>query len=267
MKCKICNKCNKRIFNAIILNKYDVEYFYCDSCGFLQIQEPYWLREAYKSPIIVTDTGIIKRNFSFSRISSSVIFFFFNKKEKFLDFAGGYGILTRIMRDTGFDFYWYDKYCDNLFARGYEFENLKNKKIELITSFECFEHFVDPIQEIEEMLEISSNIFFSTLLLPNFVPNPDNWWYYGFENGQHISFYSLRTLNIIASKYNLFLYSDGHNFHLITNKKISSIAFKALTKLSYHGLFFFIKYFLTSKTFDDFNYQKEVYKYNIKSER
>lgn len=51
MTCKICGKENKFIFKAKILKKYDVSYFHCENCGFLQTEEPHWLSEAYKSPI------------------------------------------------------------------------------------------------------------------------------------------------------------------------------------------------------------------------
>ncbi len=50
-------------------------------------------------------------------------------------------MFTRLMRDYGFDFLHYDKHTQNLFARGFEFHD---EKIEAITCFECFEHFVNP---------------------------------------------------------------------------------------------------------------------------
>jgi 2-polyprenyl-3-methyl-5-hydroxy-6-metoxy-1,4-benzoquinol methylase len=81
-----------------------------------------------------------------------------------LDFGGGHGILTRLMRDYGFDFYHYDKYAENLFACG--FEGGLNERYNVITSFENFEHFVSPMDEIEKLLSITDTIYFTTLLLP-----------------------------------------------------------------------------------------------------
>jgi len=125
------------------------------------------------------------------------------------------------MRDIGFDFYWNDKYTQNIFARGFEGGLLDN--YEAITTFESFEHFVEPIKEIENMLLISKNIIFTTELLPSpVVPYPDKWWYYGLEHGQHISFYSEKTLNYIAKKYNLFLYKVG-SIHLLHKKDFPCI--------------------------------------------
>ncbi len=256
MKCKICLTENKVIFSSKILYKYDIEYFHCKNCGFLQTEEPYWLDEAYEESINVSDTGILARNLYLSDISSLIIYFFFDKSKKYLDFAGGYGILTRLMRDIGFDFYWYDKYSENLVARGFE-QDEKSMEVELITIFEAFEHFTEPISEIENMLNISKNILFSTELLPSIIPKPHEWWYYGLEHGQHISFYSLETLEYIAKKYNLNLYSNGHNIHLFTEKDLNRYCFQRLfqnnqgrqlvsfVKGSIINKIFFKKYFRT----------------------
>jgi hypothetical protein len=101
-----------------------------------------------------------------------------------MDFGGGHGIFTRIMRDCGFDFYHYDKYAENLFAAGFE-ANL-GQKYNLITSFENFEHFVNPIEEIEKLIKMSDTLYFSTSLIPSAYPSIKDWWYYSPNTGQHI---------------------------------------------------------------------------------
>lgn len=53
-----------------------------------------------------------------------------------------------MMRDLGFDFYWDDKYTQNIFANGFEYSDDKN--YEVLTSFESFEHFVNPLSEIKK---------------------------------------------------------------------------------------------------------------------
>lgn len=55
MKCKICDNKTYNIFSAKILNKNNIKYYYCDYCGFLQTEEPYWLKEAYNNSISITD--------------------------------------------------------------------------------------------------------------------------------------------------------------------------------------------------------------------
>ncbi len=248
MKCKICQSQSIKKFEAVILKKYEVKYYLCSHCGFLQTEEPYWLEEAYTETINLSDTGIMHRNIRLSKISSVLIYFLFNKTAKYVDFAGGYGIFTRLMRDIGFDFYWHDPYTANLFARG--FESHEQKYISLVTAFEAFEHFVEPLNEIRKMLDISNNIFFTTQLLPNPIPEPKQWWYYGLEHGQHISFYSLKTLKYIAQKYGVNLYSFS-GLHLLSEKKRNPLIYKALIIGSLFGLFPYIKANMKSKMFAD----------------
>jgi hypothetical protein len=254
MKCKICDNKTYNIFSAKILNKNNIKYYYCDYCGFLQTEEPFWLKEAYINSISIADTGIMARNIGSSKITAVILYFLFKKFGKFLDYGGGYGTFTRLMRDIGFDFYWYDPQSTNLFARGFEIKS-KNCKSELVTAFEVFEHFAEPIKEIESMMQFSDNILFSTELLPSTLPKPGEWWYYALESGQHISFYSYRTLKYVAQRYNINLYSNYKNIHLLTkNRKINNKIFNFLLKFQRFGLFFYTKKKMKSLTFSDMNY-------------
>lgn len=254
INCKICNSHSKFIFKAKLLKKYDVSYFQCSSCGFVQTETPYWLEEAYSNPMNLTDTGIMLRNNSSSKIVTSLIFLFFDRKKKMLDYAGGYGVFTRLMRDIGFDFYWTDPYTKNLLSRG--FENNQNHEYGLVTTFECFEHLENPIVEIEKILKISKNVVFSTVLIPEPTPNPDYWWYYGLEHGQHIAFYTKKGLTFIANKYNINYYNIG-NIHFFSEKKITyfgSVFFKF--KYAKHILFllyYFFLLFIKPRTVSDMN--------------
>lgn len=248
MICKICNQKNKSIFASIILNKYDIKYYYCEYCGFLQTEEPYWLDEAYSESINVSDTGYMQRNLQLSQKLTILLSLFFGKNTKYLDYAGGYGVFVRIMRDIGFDFYWDDKFTTNLFSRGFKYDS--KTKIEAVTTFESFEHFVNPIEEIEKLLTISNNIIFSTEILPNPIPNPENWWYYGLDHGQHISFYSEKTFDFIAKKYGLYYLNLGA-FHVFSKRKIP-FHIRYLLKFSKVGLHKILQKKLKSKTWEDY---------------
>lgn len=65
------------------MNKYKIDYFYCEHCGFLQTESPYWLKETYKLPMALSDIGILSRNINLSKITSIIIYFLFNRKEDF----------------------------------------------------------------------------------------------------------------------------------------------------------------------------------------
>ena len=150
----------------------------------------------------------------------------------FLDYGGGYGVFVRLMRDIGFDFYWQDKHTENLFAKGFEFRESDQNPVELLTCFETFEHFVEPAIELENLLNISQNILLSTEFIPDPVPSPDEWWYYGSEHGQHIGFFQKKTFEYLANKHSLYFYTNGQNIHLFTKKRLLKPAFKWLTKAS-----------------------------------
>jgi hypothetical protein len=165
----------------------------------------------------------MQRNLWFSKLTSLILFHFYDPTKPFIDYAAGYGIFVRLMRDYGFSFYWEDKYCKNLVALGFE-KPSDIKTYEAVTAFEVFEHFEDPLTEINEIMKLSNTIIFSTEL---FKPSSldEDWWYFSPHHGQHIGFYSEKTLLTIADKLNLNFCTNGSNFHLFTPKKISMKAF------------------------------------------
>lgn len=229
MLCKLCNHATEKKFEAVILYKYNTSYFACPACGFVQTGEPVWLEEAYKDAINSCDTGILSRNILLRESVSTILYYFFdqNQNASYLDYAGGYGIFTRLMRDIGFDFYWCDKYSKNIFAQGFEYDN--KQPIKLVTAFEVLEHLVDPLVDLENMLSISRNILFTTILIPEPVPAPHEWWYYGVEHGQHISFYTRTTLGKIAQTFGLHYHAFGE-LHLMTEKIISPLKLMLIRK-------------------------------------
>jgi len=221
--CKICGNIATVKFNAKILNKYDVSFYKCGFCEFIQTDDPYWLDEAYHSATNGLDTGYIQRN----EINREVVSNFItkvspiiNSEGKFLDYGGGYGIFTRMMRDKGFDFYLYDEYAENIFAKHFYINDICNQKVEMLTAFEVFEHLPEPIDEVKKMLSYSDTIFFTTELQPQGkdITNVDDWWYFAPDGGQHISFFTHKALEIIAKKFNLNFYTNNHQFHILTRK-------------------------------------------------
>jgi hypothetical protein len=218
MNCRICNHETNKAFTTKIMDKYDVTYYTCPNCEFLQTEKPYWLDEAYKLPINLTDTGILYRNYAYAKFTSAVISSLLDVEATYLDFAGGYGIFTRIMRDMGYDYLWDDQFTPNLIARGFEYKQ-EMGKVEAMTTFETFEHFVNPIEEMERMLKISDTIIFSTNLALAPVP-PMDWWYYTFEHGQHVAFYREKTMNYLADQFGLHYYTNGGDFHMFTKREL-----------------------------------------------
>lgn len=248
-KCTLCSSPTNFVFDRIILNQYNVSYFYCDNCGLLQTEQPYWLDEAYGNAIADGDTGLVYRNINTSWKLASILFFLFEKDGKYLDLAGGYGMLTRLMRDLGFDFYWSDIYCQNILAKGFELANTE-PPFNAIAAFEVLEHVHNPLEFIKESLARAqaSTIIFSTELFSGTPPDPSQWEYYAFEEGQHISFYQIQTLKFIADKLSLNFYSHGH-FHILTDRQFPTQIGWKLTTSPVSLLFgFYVKLMMKSRS-------------------
>jgi hypothetical protein len=227
--CLICGNKRELSFTETVLKKYKVNYFYCAKCGLLQTEQPYWLEDAYNTAISNTDTGLVQRNLYNSQVLSCLLYFLIGKNGKYCDVAGGYGMLTRLMRDVGFDFYWTDKYCKNLLSSGFEADKTE-PPFNAITAFEVLEHIYDPIAFLKESLSLfkTGTIIFSTQLFKIAPPRTDEWWYYSFESGQHISFYQERTLKFISYSLGTNFYTSN-NFHMMSNRHIGRCAFRLLT--------------------------------------
>ena len=207
-----------------MLGKYDVTFYQCPRCRFIQSEEPYWLAESYGSSDQPSDIGLVARNLQLGTYVESVLRVLF-RGACVLDYGAGSGLLVRMMRDRGLDFWWQDRYVANEFARGCAREDC-SKSFDLITAFEVFEHLEDPLSDIAAMLDMAPNIFFSTQLVPQDNPGPGEWWYYAPASGRHISIFSQEALDIVAKNFGLHLCSDGAGYHLLTREPRSQWLFK-----------------------------------------
>ena len=225
MKCNICQSKTRFLFTAKVLKTHDVSYFKCEECGFAQTEAPYWLEEAYKDPVSIYDVGMVQRGLLWKPALERLIKTYFDSNAQFIDYGGGTGLLVRLMRDAGFDYYNYDPYSKNLFARGFDIENClkRGEKFELLTAFEVFEHVEFPLQSVKTMFTLSDSILFTTLLQPTDEQqlSPEKWSYFATFTGQHISFYTLDSLRKVASEFGCNLYSDGEDVHLLSFKKMN----------------------------------------------
>jgi hypothetical protein len=227
-QCAVCDAPNAVFADGTILGRHRTTYYRCSNCGFIQTGPPTWLPEAYSDAITSSDIGMLGRNNRQARLVTALIWGFFQPEGRFLDYGGGYGILVRLMRDKGFDFHRYDRYCSNLFAQGFDVSGPEQGPFELVTAFELLEHVHDPLSEIENLLRYSDSIFFTTELLSEPPPRPDGWWYYGQEHGQHLSFYTLHSLSLLAERFGLHLYSARGTYHLLTKREISPFLFRSV---------------------------------------
>lgn len=126
-----------------------------------------------------------------------------------LDFGCGPGpVLADLLRDKMLNVDQYDPYF-------FPEKVFKNKKYDLITSTEVFEHFSNPIKEMELL---TSHLKEGSYLavMTSFHPGPEefvDWWYKW--DPTHIVFYNENTFSQIASKFGLeIIYTDREKYIL-----------------------------------------------------
>ncbi len=255
LKCRLCNKSSILLFKKKILKKYIVSYFRCEYCGSVQTENPYWLKEAYKDWLTKFDTGI------FSRVSNNFLVSFLLCKifnlTNIIDYGGGDGLFTRILRDYNFNCYNYDFYSKSVYAKNFTKPNFK--KADMLTSFEAVEHFSNPQKEFSKMFRFKPNVVLITTKL--FNGQKKNWDYFEYETGQHIFFYTKKALGLIAKKfnYNTVYLEYGYILFYSKKNKLSNFSIFMLKNILIRKKFFsFIKIFVM--LFNSNGYEKDYKK-------
>jgi len=221
VKCKICEAEANLFFRGNILQKYEIDYYRCPCCDFIQTEHPFWLKEAYADAIADSDIGVLFRTIELSDFAEKVLHSFYPTSRHYLDYGGGYGLFVRRMRDKGFDFYWDDPYCKNIFAKHFCLANAPVDRFDVVTSFEVFEHLSEPLDEIVKMFAKGDSLVFSTVLAPQTKEEFAEWWYRSSLTGQHIAFYSTKTLEHIAGLFHKKLYSYQEKVHIFSALEIN----------------------------------------------
>jgi hypothetical protein len=223
MICNICGTATHLAFSATVLGKHVAEFHQCPGCAFLFAIQPHWLDEAYSSAIAAADTGLVGRNTMIADKIASVLYWATPSqgRGRYLDAAGGYGMLTRLMRDNGFDFYWSDKHCQNLLANQFEYQPSLGA-CDAVTAIEVMEHLVDPVGFIDDTLKLADSgmLIFTTELYEGPVPKPQDWWYYTFATGQHIAFFKRQTVEAIASRLGMH-FSSANGLHVLSRQAVN----------------------------------------------
>lgn len=219
--CPICGAAMREAFRATLLHRHEGIYDHCDACGFLRVRAPHWLEEAYSDVIAVTDTGLMWRNRVIARQLASLFTALGHAPaDRYLDYAGGYGVLTRLMRDAGYDFHWSDPYCQNLMATGFNYK-ADCGPCRAVTAFEVLEHVERPREFVETALSAGAadTLVFTTELYSGGPPHPADWRYYSPETGQHIAFFRRDTLARLADALGMNFHTS-HGLHIFSRRPL-----------------------------------------------
>jgi hypothetical protein len=182
----------------------------------MYFSDPSWLEQAFTSRLTDPDVGALDRNLIVADFLSVLIPSLRLTDGSFVDWGAGYGILSRLMRDRGFDFRNHETFAEPIFYSP-RFDK-DDRKVDLIVLSEVALHFDKPVYEFEQLARISGHIFFTAVVPPRDI-SPD-WWYLMPATGLHVAFYSIESLEALASRLDMKLTSDGKFFHILHREPI-----------------------------------------------
>lgn len=224
VECRLCAGALHKTFNQTILQKYEVEYFRCEACHSLQTEPPYWLDEAYGDKNLSSlDTGAAQRNIHNLAASWAIAKLF--GVTHAMDIGGGDGLLCRLLRDYEINCYVNDKYASPVYAQGFTVADYTTP--DMVLGFEVLEHFATPAGDIEAIFKYQSRVILLSTEI--YTEQQRDWWYLVPDSGQHIFFYSRRSLELLAEKYNYVVIVSG-GFILFVRSDVSAIK-KVFAKL------------------------------------
>jgi len=254
--CRFCFSDVKYFSTATVL-RYQGEYYKCLNCSSLQITNAFWLEEAHTNAISKLDTGLAARCVSAGNMIGTILALEGLRFSRGVDWAGGTGLLTRLLRDQGFRVFTFDKYAQPLHANGFELTKSEaSKKANFISAIECIEHLENPIGDLIEFTSTKDYFFFTVDLISEKTPDPsrNEWWYFLPDSGQHITFPTAKGLSFFGDSLGFKYYFRIGSMHVFSRRELK-VRTKAFMKFRIIRRLFFVflpmvltkKYSLTSE--------------------
>lgn len=204
-----------------------VPYNQCTKCGFVFTSYfDHWSSEQMTDRIYNADYALADPGFADARpaaFAKALTNWLFQLRQSIaaLDYGGGQGALSGLMRQKGFDYENFDPYFSN--------NGAPQRRYELVTSFEVVEHSTNPFKTFSEMLSYltpNGAVLFSTNLLP--LKATSDWWYIAPRNG-HVSIYTAHGLQTLARRLGVRFLTIAEHIHLFYRTTNDPITRKLLS--------------------------------------
>lgn len=206
-KCLICNH------ETYVLEdkQFNIIYFRCRNCGFIHEDERFVVSHDKEKAVYELHNNSIEDKGYVNMFNLFIdVFIDFTIGKEMLDFGSGpEPVFAEIMKRKNFNVTIYDPFYFND-------KSYLEKKYDLITSTEVFEHFLNPLDEIRR---ISSLLKDGGLLaiMTNFPKDDEHfldWWYRRDET--HIAFYTKKSFEVIGQICGLeILYTNNKNYMIM----------------------------------------------------
>jgi SAM-dependent methyltransferase len=216
MHCPICaascsplgevdfNKCCSDGAHAVLPpSGVGISYVLCDQCRFCFAPEfATWSLEQFETKIYNAEYVVVDPDYLDTRPranANSLLATFGDRGNELrhLDYGGGRGLLSDLLREKGWQSESYDPFVD----RSVSLQDLG--RFDLVTAYEVFEHVPDVrrlVADLGSLLHPDGVVLFSTLLSDGnlYAGHPLSWWYAAPRNG-HISLFSSRSLAALGA--------------------------------------------------------------------
>ena len=196
-----------------------VRYWRCASCGFCFAPEICaWPRAEFERRIYNAEYAQVDPDYFDARPranAASLMRMFGGKPPavSHLDYGGGSGLLSRLLREAGWRSASYDPFS------GGEARVAELGRFDLLTAYEVFEHAPDVNALVSELAALRAPdgiVLFTTQLSDGNLNAGERltWWYASPRNG-HISLYSRKSLEILAARAGLRVASFSAGAHAL----------------------------------------------------
>jgi SAM-dependent methyltransferase len=209
--------CEERRGTVLYPAGVPIYYYRCPTCGFLFTTAlDHFSQDDFLEYIYNDDYKVVDPDYGKVRPANNLVMllnlFPEIRPKRILDYGGGNGELAGLLREAGFAHVEsYDPFVPDYSER-------PSGKFDCVLSFEVVEHSTDPVgvfSDMNEFLEESGLILFSTVLQPKDLNDFGlRWWYAGPRNG-HVSLHTLVSLNKIASRFGFHLGSFNETTHVM----------------------------------------------------